>query len=228
MKKILAGVWAIAIFTVAACNNTKQENIHDQNMNHDSMNHDPMQKDTIKDMKHEGMNHNKQTGLLTDMNDEKKLSGTNTRSTEPLVREFINTIVSKYISIKNGLASDDRTGPKTSALQMASVIQKFDKSFFTASQKKEFDKYADNINEQLQGIVIAKQLDEQRSLFALLSQQVYELAKLFEVNRTLYYDYCPMALNNKGARWLSEIREIKNPYLGSSMLTCGSVEEILE
>jgi hypothetical protein len=223
MKKILAGVWAIAIFTVAACNNTKQENIHDQ-----TMNHDPMQKDTIKDMKHEGMNHNKQTGLLTDMNDEKKLSGTNTRSTEPLVREFINTIVSKYISIKNGLASDDRTGPKTSALQMASVIQKFDKSFFTASQKKEFDKYADNINEQLQGIVIAKQLDEQRSLFALLSQQVYELAKLFEVNRTLYYDYCPMALNNKGARWLSEIREIKNPYLGSSMLTCGSVEEILE
>jgi hypothetical protein len=228
MKKILAGVWAIAIFTVAACNNTKQENIHDQNMNHDSMNHDPMHKDTIKDMKHEGMNHNKQTGLLTDMNDEKKLSRTNTRSTEPVVREFINTIVSKYISIKNGLASDDRTGPKTSALQMASVIQKFDKSFFTVSQKKEFDKYADNINEQLQGIVTAKQLDEQRGLFALLSQQVYELAKLFEVNQTLYYDYCPMALNNKGARWLSEIREIKNPYLGSSMLTCGSVEEILE
>ena len=29
----------------------------------------------------------------------------------------------------------------------------------------------------------------------------------------------------KGAIWLSETKEIKNPYLGGKMLTCGEVQE---
>jgi Cu(I)/Ag(I) efflux system membrane fusion protein len=37
-----------------------------------------------------------------------------------------------------------------------------------------------------------------------------------------------MAFNNKGAYWLSNEREIKNPYFGSEMLECGSVEDSLD
>lgn len=228
MKKLLAGVLAITILAVAACNNNKQDNKHDQNMKHDSMNHDKMQMDTMKGMNHESMNHNKQTSLVTDMGDGIKSSGTHTGGTDPVVRKFINNIISEYLFIKNGLAAGDKTEPKAGASQMVSSIRKFDKSFFTASQKKEFDKYADNINEQLQGIISTKEIVEQRTLFGLLSQQVYELVKSFGTNQILYYDHCPMALNNKGAVWLSETKEIKNPFLGNSMLTCGTVQEIIQ
>jgi hypothetical protein len=31
--------------------------------------------------------------------------------------------------------------------------------------------------------------------------------------------------NNKGASWLSETKEIKNPYLGKKMPDCGEVKE---
>jgi hypothetical protein len=31
--------------------------------------------------------------------------------------------------------------------------------------------------------------------------------------------------NKKGAIWFSETKEIKNPYLGSKMLTCGEIQE---
>ncbi|MBN8718664.1 MAG: DUF3347 domain-containing protein [Sediminibacterium magnilacihabitans] len=228
MKKLLAGFGVITILVITACNNNKQNNTHDHSMNHDSMNHDSMQMDTMKGMKHEGMNHSKQTGSMTDMNDDMKSSGIYTSSTDPVVRKFINNIISEYLFIKNGLAADDKMEPKTGAAKMASSVRKFDKSFFTASQKKEFDKYADNMNDQLQGIIIAKQIEEQRALFGSLSQQVYELVKLFGANQILYYDHCPMALNNKGAMWLSETKEITNPYLGSSMLTCGTVQEIVQ
>jgi hypothetical protein len=34
--------------------------------------------------------------------------------------------------------------------------------------------------------------------------------------------------NNKGAIWLSETKEIKNPYLGKDMDTCGSAKEELK
>lgn len=228
MKKFLAGLWAITILVIAACNNNKQNNKHDNNMNHDTMNHDKMQMDTMKGMKHESMNQNKQTGLMTGMNDDMKSPGANAATTNPIVRKFINNIISEYLFIKNGLAADDKTESETAASQMVSIIRKFDKSFFTAIQKKEFDKYAANINEQLQGIMTAKQIEEQRALFGLLSQQVYGLVKLFGANQTLYYDHCPMANNNTGANWLSETKEIKNPYLGSSMLTCGTVQETLQ
>jgi Cu(I)/Ag(I) efflux system membrane fusion protein len=42
---------------------------------------------------------------------------------------------------------------------------------------------------------------------------------------TLYVQKCPMANSNKGAVWLSTEKEVKNPYYGDTMLTCGSVIE---
>ena len=40
---------------------------------------------------------------------------------------------------------------------------------------------------------------------------------------TLYKQYCPMAFGNKGGYWLSDVAEIRNPYFGDKMLTCGTV-----
>ncbi|MBA4058359.1 MAG: hypothetical protein C0490_26815, partial [Marivirga sp.] len=44
----------------------------------------------------------------------------------------------------------------------------------------------------------------------------------------LYLEYCPMANNNEGAYWLSNEKEIKNPYFGDKMLKCGSVKETIQ
>ena len=45
---------------------------------------------------------------------------------------------------------------------------------------------------------------------------------------TIYIQKCPMANNNKGAIWLSTDEEIRNPYYGDAMLTCGSVIDTLK
>jgi Cu(I)/Ag(I) efflux system membrane fusion protein len=37
-----------------------------------------------------------------------------------------------------------------------------------------------------------------------------------------------MAFDNKGAYWLSETEEIRNPYFGDVMLGCGETKEILK
>lgn len=44
----------------------------------------------------------------------------------------------------------------------------------------------------------------------------------------MYKDFCPMYNNGKGAFWLSETKEIKNPYLGKAMPTCGTIQEELK
>jgi hypothetical protein len=67
----------------------------------------------------------------------------------------------------------------------------------------------------------------QRTHFYDLSLGVYELAKAFGAGRTLYHDHCPMARDNQGALWISEIKDVQNPYFGAGMLTCGTVEEVI-
>jgi hypothetical protein len=71
-------------------------------------------------------------------------------------------------------------------------------------------------------------IDHQREHFAKLSVNMYKLIKVLHLNTVeMYYQYCPMAEEGKGAYWLSEQPQIKNPYMGKKMLTCGSTKETI-
>jgi Cu(I)/Ag(I) efflux system membrane fusion protein len=47
-------------------------------------------------------------------------------------------------------------------------------------------------------------------------------------NDTTYYQYCPMANGDQGAYWFSSTKEIRNPYFGDMMLSCGETRETLK
>lgn len=77
-------------------------------------------------------------------------------------------------------------------------------------------------------ITAAKDLDTQRTLYATLNNHFIALLKESGLESgELYVAHCPMALNDKGASWVSHVKEIRNPYFGESMLTCGSITETL-
>lgn len=225
MKKIFAGLLAVIILVITACNDNKRDNQHDHNQHdHDSMNHNKMPMDSMKEMKHDSMssmNHGDPDGSML-------VTKARIGNVDPAVKKFINTISSQYLFIKNGLAGDNTQEAKTGANQLISALKKFDKSLFTAQQKKEFDKHTDDIKDQLEAIISGNNIAAQRASFSMLSQHIYEMVKMFGTDKVMYYDHCPMAFNNKGAMWLSETKEIKNPYFGSDMLTCGTVQEIIQ
>lgn len=52
--------------------------------------------------------------------------------------------------------------------------------------------------------------------------------KVAKTETPTYYQFCPMANGGKGANWLSKENEVKNPYYGSEMLTCGKVVETIK
>lgn len=69
-------------------------------------------------------------------------------------------------------------------------------------------------------------IENQREHFVILNENLIALAMNAEQgSNTLYVQKCPMANNNKGAIWLSAEKNIRNPYYGDAMLTCGSVIE---
>jgi len=78
-----------------------------------------------------------------------------------------------------------------------------------------------------QKIIESKDLKIQRENFANLSSIMYELIKTTKANSTIYYQHCPMYNDGIGANWLSKEANIKNPYFGNMMLTCGSVQDTI-
>ncbi len=83
------------------------------------------------------------------------------------------------------------------------------------------------LNDALDKVRKALEFQEQQASLAAFNQELYETIKAFGISTTAYYQYCPMALSNRGAHWLSTTKEIKNPYMGNKMLSCGKTMETI-
>ena len=68
-------------------------------------------------------------------------------------------------------------------------------------------------------------IDQQRAYFATLSKDISTLIANFGTTKHLYQDYCPMYNEGKSGYWISEMKEIKNPYYGKKMHKCGETVE---
>lgn len=78
-------------------------------------------------------------------------------------------------------------------------------------------------------LAATSELEEQRQLFSEVSNEMAALVKSGRLSSgSLYLEYCPMANNNAGAYWLSNEKQIRNPYFGDKMLKCGSVKETIQ
>jgi acetyl-CoA acetyltransferase len=112
---------------------------------------------------------------------------------------------------------------------MEEAIKGFDKSLLAADQKKVYDAQEAGLKENAEHIANSTdKIEHQRKHFSSMSEGMYALVKAFGGGKTLYHDHCPMAKDGQGAMWLSETKEIKNPYFGDKMMECGSVEEEIQ
>lgn len=208
MKKIFFVSMAIASLVFVACNNSDNNK---QAENHDM---DSMKKDSA--------------GQTTSVEDKNiKTVVVAYTNVDPKVAASIQEIIDHYLHVKNALANDNAEEAAKGSEAMSSSLGKIDKSLFTAEQKKIYEENEADLKEHAEHISKSK-IDHQREHFSMMSEDVYALAKAFGGGKTLYHDHCPMYDNQKGAMWLSETMEIKNPYMGSKMPKCGKVEEKIQ
>lgn len=124
-------------------------------------------------------------------------------------------LLNNYIEVKNALVSSNGTA----AIETINTLNNSVKKEENFAQKAELLKATDKMYKA------GNNLDKQRAAFNDVSTIMWRLVKDSEnINGSVYYQYCPM----KKAWWLSREKEIKNPYYGSAMLTCGNVAETRE
>ena len=144
-------------------------------------------------------------------------------------RSRIKGVVAGYLAMKNALTGDDDKGAAAAGDAIVKDLDRMDTTGLTAEQSKTLADVKDDTRENAEHIgKSAGKIAHQREHFDMLSQDMVKLVKTFGAGQTLYDDHCPMYNHNKGADWLSEIKEIKNPYLGKAMPTCGSQKEELK
>jgi hypothetical protein len=138
-------------------------------------------------------------------------------------------LVSAYLAIKNSLVSSNNSEAAAGAKSLSAALEKLDASSFTADQKKTVDEIKADLKEHADHIENkSADLAHQREHFDMLSRNMIDLVKITGTNTKLYLDFCPMFNDNKGASWLSESKEIRNPYYGDKMMKCGVVKEEIE
>ena len=161
------------------------------------------------------------TTTTTDTTQTEAQANTDANSNNP-----VNNVVTAYLQLKNALANDNSKDAATAGSEVQKAIEQADIASFSADQKKVFADVKDDAIEHAEHIAAnADNIGHQREHFETLSKDVYDMVKVFGSGQTLYQTHCPMYNDNKGANWLSETKEIKNPYLGSKMSTCGEVKE---
>lgn len=141
----------------------------------------------------------------------------------------MNMLLSSYFKLKNALANDDAKAAASAGTEVATATTQLNVSGFNKAQRDIYDDVQEDVIEHAEHIASnGKKIAHQREHFEILSKDLYDLLKVTPTSQTIYYTNCPMYNKNKGANWLSEVKDIKNPYLGKKMLDCGTVVEELK
>ena len=169
-----------------------------------------------------GHNHGGNTEQMNMKTEVKKIS------IDKSAKEALQPIYINYLKLKDALVGSNFEKAKSEAKMLKNSIKTVEMTLFKGEAHNEWMKLLGQFNASLEHVDHWANVENVRMSFITLSNTLIELTKVFSpYDHKLYVQFCPMADNNNGANWLSEDEEIKNPYFGDAMLTCGNIEEEL-
>jgi Cu(I)/Ag(I) efflux system membrane fusion protein len=144
-------------------------------------------------------------------------------------KKQLTSVYSVHLELQNAFLASDPMKVKESVSPVKSAIGNVDMSLVEGDMHNFWMESLKALNASLDRIKSSDDLEVQRLAYADFNDELYKDIKMFGVSEVkIYYQFCPMARNGEGAYWLSETEEIKNPYYGEAMLTCGETIEVIQ
>lgn len=141
-------------------------------------------------------------------------------------RDQITLVADAYFLVKNSLVKDNLSDVQKSLGTLDQNLGKVNRNLVKGEAHDLWMRMLSGLKDAKTKMANTKGLEEARKHFAMLSFHMLEVTEIFGLNKAVVYkDYCPMAFGDQGAYWLSEQKEITNPYFGASMLNCGEVKQ---
>jgi hypothetical protein len=137
----------------------------------------------------------------------------------------LSPILNDYYGVKDALVAGDAKVAASKAGDLMKAIDGVDMKALPEKDHMAYMSMKEKLSFDARHISESTDLSHQREHFTALSTNMDAFAKKAHLsNDPIYEDYCPM----KKAYWLSSGTDIKNPYFGQSMLTCGKINATLK
>jgi hypothetical protein len=144
-------------------------------------------------------------------------------------QQQLSDVFTSYVPLKDAFVASDTALVKSKAADVKKALSDVKGDLLSGEARDKWAEYLNGMDGALMEIQGTADIEAQRGAFSIFSNNLYNSLKSYgTAGIKAYYEFCPMAFNNKGAYWLSESDVIRNPYFGSKMLSCGSVEETIE
>ncbi len=148
---------------------------------------------------------------------------------DPQFKQQLTEVYKTYLPMKNAFIKSDPKEVTEIALKIVKTLNKVNMELLEGETHMVWMNQLKELDKSLKKMSQSADIAEQREAFAAFNLTFYQSVKDFGLEGvTTYYQYCPMAVEQKGAYWFSEIKEIKNPYFGDAMLKCGETSETLK
>ena len=154
---------------------------------------------------------------------EEKVSTTIQKEASPIQSVFNN-----YFTVKDALVNTDAKAASTKAADLVKALNTVKMNELETDVHMVWMKVMKDLGTDAKKIAESKKIEDQRKTLIPLTKNIYALMKVAKSETPTYYQFCPMANGGKGANWLSKENEVKNPYYGSEMLTCGKTVETIK
>lgn len=138
----------------------------------------------------------------------------------------LENLFSAYFDLKDAFVQSDEKSISAKAASLSKQISTLNMSELKTDQHEAWMKVNQQLKTLSSEIVKTDDIDKKRVKFSQLSQELHKLAKVAHLNYEMYFQHCPMF--NNGADWLSKDEQIKNPFYGNQMLTCGKTVETIK
>lgn len=136
------------------------------------------------------------------------------------VQDAFRKSVPSYLEMKDAFVESDADKVATFAKATLEKIEAVPETELGTMEKSHFSK----IKKMLTAIAVNHTIETQRSHFVVMNENIVPIImNIDDIELKVFIQKCPMADNNKGAFWISADEEIRNPYYGEQMITCGSV-----
>jgi len=143
------------------------------------------------------------------------LNVTDSRSEVVFTDENIDKIYNQYLMVKRGLVNSNYELVRQEAKKLDNLLK-------DTEENKQLKATAKLIS-------LTKEVKKQRDFFVTLTEETEKLISNADITSgEVYKQFCPMAFEGNGGYWLSDSKEVRNPYYGDKMLKCGSVNQTIQ
>ena len=116
----------------------------------------------------------------------------------------LKVVFDNYFIVKDALITSDGTKTAVAAKELLTAINNVKMDKLEMEVHMVWMKVVNTIKEDAKNIADNKEVKQQRDQFIRLSKDIYSLIKVSKYETPVYYQFCPMANDGKGANWLSK------------------------